>query len=78
MLQVNNISFSYKIALTLKNINFSIAKGECLAIAGESGSGKSTLLKLLYGEYDLNKGEIFWNNDQILGPKFNLVPAQNI
>jgi len=73
MLRVNNISFSYQTALTLENIDFSIAKGECLAIAGESGSGKSTLLKLLYGEYDLNKGEIFWNDDQILGPKFNLI-----
>jgi len=73
MLQVNNISFSYKKEATLKNINFSIAKGEHIAIAGESGSGKSTLLKLFYGEYDLNKGELFWNNHQILGPKYNLI-----
>ncbi len=75
MLRVNNISFSYQTAVTLDDINFSITKGECLAIAGESGSGKSTLLKLLYGEYDLDRGEIFWNNDQVLGPKFNLIPG---
>ncbi len=75
MLKVNNIYFSYNRALTLKNIDFSIAKGECLAVAGESGSGKSTLLKLLYGEYDLNRGFIFWNKHQILGPEYNLIPG---
>ncbi len=75
MLQVNNISFSYKVDSTLKNINFSIGQGECLAIAGESGSGKSTLLKLIHGEYDLKEGEIYWNEEQILGPEFNLIPG---
>ena len=70
MLQVKNISFSYHKEPTLKNIGFTLDKGEQLAIAGESGSGKSTLLKLLYGEYDLNKGEMFWGEHQILGPKF--------
>ena len=73
MLQVKNISFSYKTAPTLEGINFSIAKGEHLAVAGESGSGKSTLLKLLYGEYDLDIGSIFWDEHEILGPKYNLI-----
>jgi ABC-type sulfate/molybdate transport systems ATPase subunit len=50
-------------------------KGQNLAIIGESGCGKSTLLKLIYGLYDLNQGEIFWNENQVLGPKFHLVPG---
>ncbi|MGB1308004.1 MAG: ABC transporter ATP-binding protein [Oceanihabitans sp.] len=73
MLQVKNISFSYYKTPVLKNISFSINKGEHFAIIGESGSGKSTLLKLLYGEFDLNEGAILWNNNEILGPKHNLV-----
>lgn len=73
MLKVNNISFAYKKDVVLEDISFNLNKGECLAIAGESGSGKSTLLKLLYGEYDLDQGEIHWNGEQILGPKFNLI-----
>jgi ABC-type Fe3+/spermidine/putrescine transport system ATPase subunit len=73
MLKVNNISFAYKKETVLHQINFSIEKGECLAIAGESGSGKSTLLKLIYGEYDLNKGTIYWNDQEVLGPKYNLI-----
>ena len=44
-----------------------------IAIIGESGSGKSTLLKILYGEYDLIEGHVFWKDEEILGPKYNLV-----
>ena len=73
MLHVNNISLGYKNALVLKNISFKVSKGNNFSIIGESGSGKSTLLKLLYGTYDLNKGDIFWNDTKILGPKFNLI-----
>ncbi len=73
MLQVKNISFSYKKDKILDNISFSVNQGEHISIIGESGSGKSTLLKLLYGEYDLNEGQILWKNEEILGPKHNLV-----
>lgn len=73
MLQVKNITFSYKKAKILKNISFHVKAGEQLSIIGESGSGKSTLLKLLYGEFDLDSGHIFWKDTEILGPKYNLV-----
>ena len=73
MLIVNNLSFSYKKKAVLKDITFHLKSGENLAVIGESGSGKSTLLKLLYGEYDLDQGCIFWEDQEILGPKFNLV-----
>ncbi|MFT5846971.1 ABC transporter ATP-binding protein, partial [Psychroserpens sp.] len=53
--------------------SFKVALGENLAIIGESGSGKSTLLKVLYGEYDLNFGNIHWKDIEVLGPKHNLV-----
>ncbi|TYA74255.1 ABC transporter ATP-binding protein [Seonamhaeicola marinus] len=73
MLQVKDISFGYGKDIVVKDISFSVKAGEHLSIIGESGSGKSTLLKVLYGEYDLNKGSIFWKDTQILGPAFNLV-----
>ena len=76
MLQVNNISFQYEEKKTvLKNINFSLKQGENLFIMGESGSGKSTLLKLIYGLFDVDKGILFWNDIQILGPKHHLIPG---
>lgn len=73
MLQINNLSFAYQKTPVLSYLNFTVNQGEHLAVIGESGSGKSTLLKLIYGEFDLNEGQIFWNDQQILGPKFNLV-----
>src|SRR5690606_12920779 len=73
MLQIKNISFAYDDIFVLRNINFIVEMGEHLSIIGESGSGKSTLLKLIYGEFDLVKGEIYWEKIPILGPKYNLV-----
>lgn len=73
MLKVKNISFSYHKTPVLQNISFNVKQGDVLAIVGESGSGKSTLLKLLYGEYDLDMGQLFWEDQEILGPKFNLI-----
>ena len=75
MLQVNTISFSYQKEPFIENLSFKVKKGTILALIGESGCGKSTLLKLLYGIYDLKKGTIFWNDTEILGPKYNLIPG---
>jgi len=76
MLRVQQISFSYlENTPILKDISFEIPQGTHVSIIGESGCGKSTLLKLIYGLHDLDKGEIFWNDEQILGPAFHLVPG---
>ncbi|WP_353087484.1 ABC transporter ATP-binding protein [Flavobacterium sp.] len=75
MLKVSSISFSYQNEPTLKTIDFSIPQGSCHAIIGESGCGKSTLLKAIYGLYDLDEGQIFWNEIEILGPKYHLIPG---
>lgn len=75
MLSVKDISFSYLDAPNIKSISFSLTKGKNLALIGESGCGKSTLLKLIYGLYDLDEGQIFWNDTEVLGPKYNLIPG---
>ena len=74
-LEVKKLSFSYDEKKVLKNIHFSIKEGEILSIIGASGSGKSTLLKCIYGLYDLPEKTIFWNNEEVKGPSFNLVPG---
>ena len=75
MLKVKNISFSYQEKPTISTISFELEKGKNMVVIGESGCGKSTLLKLIYGLYDLNKGQIFWNNTEVLGPKYHLIPG---
>lgn len=77
MLSVQNISFGYSEKKVIQNISFTVQKGQNIAVIGESGCGKSTLLKLIYGLYDLDEGEIFYDGNQILGPKFNLVPGED-
>ena len=77
MLEVKNISFSYDQNPTLSNINFDVINGQNIAVIGESGCGKSTLLKLIYGMYDLNQGEIFFEDNKILSPKYKLHPEED-
>lgn len=75
LLEVNNLSYIYgkntpyeKCAL--KNINFSINRGEILGVAGHSGSGKSTLSQLLNGLLKPSFGSVKFNGVDIgLKPK---------
>jgi len=55
----DNLSFSYPDGRkVLKNISFSIKRGEKFAIVGENGAGKTTLIKLLLRFYDPSEGKI--------------------
>lgn len=75
MLHVDQLFFSYQQKPTLQQLTFSLEKGKNLAVIGESGCGKSTLLKLIYGIHDLDAGQISWQNQAVLGPKFHLIPG---
>ena len=76
MLNVAITSFSYTEKEILKDISFSLKKGEHLAILGESGCGKSTLLHAIYGLLHLDQGTIIWEDKKLLGPKHNLIPGE--
>ncbi len=61
-----NVSFSYLGKKdNLKNISFSLKKGETLGIIGVTGSGKSTLLQLLMRFYDADFGMIRINGKDV-------------
>ena len=51
MIEIKNLSFKYikDDDYSLKNINLSVRKGECVLLCGKSGCGKSTLLKTING-----------------------------
>ncbi len=64
VIEFENVDFSYGRELVLKNINFSIKKGEKIAIVGETGAGKSTIAKLILRFYLSNRGKVnFYESD---------------
>ena len=67
MIRFEQVSKTYPGGFTaLKNLSFSISKGEMIFIAGHSGAGKSTILKLISGIVKPTKGKV-WLNNQDLG-----------
>ena len=60
ILEVSGLSAGYGDQVAVKNVSFSLAKGEIVCLAGESGCGKSTILKALlsYFEVSILEGEI--------------------
>lgn len=57
-----HVQFSYNAdKIILKDINFSLKSGDCIAIVGPSGSGKSTLINLIPRLYDVEKGCVLFD-----------------
>ena len=77
MLHVKDISVAYDTQVVLQGISLSAARGQHISIMGESGSGKSTLLKAIYGLLRLQSGELFWDDQPLLGPDYHLVPGED-
>ena len=65
-LEVKDVCFAYEEKKeVLKNVSFSLHKGEIIGIEGKSGGGKSTLFKLLLHFEEANSGEILYNGKDI-------------
>lgn len=70
IISVKNLSHSYTDGASyktdaIKNISFSINKGEIIGIVGHTGSGKSTLIQHLNGLIKTDKGHIFIDGEDI-------------
>ena len=57
--------FAFEDEETLKDIHFSLEKGQTLGLVGQTGSGKTALIKLLLREYDVDQGAIYLNGHDI-------------
>ncbi len=68
----NLIKFYSKDDPLIKDLNFSVNKGEFVSFIGESGSGKTTFLKCLAGLEKINSGKIILNN-RVLDDKTTFV-----
>ena len=62
MIEVQNLSKSFKENLVLDDISVKLERGKTNLIIGESGSGKTTILKCLIGLHSIDNGEILFDN----------------
>ena len=58
IIEFDRVWFKYRDEWILKDISFTIRKGEIVAIVGATGAGKSTIVQLLPRLYEIQKGEI--------------------
>ncbi|MCL2796476.1 MAG: ATP-binding cassette domain-containing protein [Firmicutes bacterium] len=59
MVSVNNISLQFGSRVLFENVSLKFTKGNCYGVIGANGAGKSTFLKILTGELEPNKGDVY-------------------
>ena len=72
ILQIQHLSKSFGSHEVLKDIDFSVKKGDVTSIIGASGSGKSTLLRCINLLENPSSGEIYYHEENILRRGFNV------
>ena len=64
-IDIKNISFKYQDDWVLNDFSLKVPKGHTVALVGQSGSGKSTIANLITRFYDVNKGSINIDSENI-------------
>ena len=72
IIEINHLRKSFGENEVLKDISVTVNKGEVVTIIGSSGSGKSTFLRCINLLEKPTGGEIIYNGENVLAPKYNL------
>ena len=75
ILRTEGLSKFFPGVKALDNVNFSLRRGEIMALLGENGAGKSTLIKALTGVYHADRGAIWLEGREIAPKKYRSRPA---
>lgn len=67
MIRLNNITLGYGNNTLLDNISAQMPTGELIALLGRNGTGKSTLLRAISGLGEIQKGNVFLNDQNLKG-----------
>lgn len=66
LVEMRGVGKEYRGVSALKDINFTLARGEVHALLGENGAGKSTLTKIMAGVTDASSGKMFLNGREVV------------
>ena len=69
MLNVSNLNISHGAVHAIRDLSFTVKKGELAAVIGSNGAGKTTLLRALSGLIPAQSGSAQWNSTSLLGNK---------
>ena len=72
IISMKNVDKYYGDFHVLKNINFTVEKGEILVVCGPSGSGKSTLIRCINRLEEIDSGDIFVEGKDLYGKDVNV------
>lgn len=75
-LHVEHLSKVFNDMTALSSIDFSLQKGEILALLGPSGCGKTTLLRCIAGLLEPSAGRILIDGDVVVDERFSAVPEK--
>lgn len=78
ILQVRGLHLSFGGLKVINDINFSVHRGEILAIIGPNGAGKTSLLNCLNAHYHPQQGEIYFQGENILPLQPHVIAARGI
>lgn len=80
ILRLHDISKAFSGNFVLKNIDFSIKKGEVRALVGENGAGKSTMIKIIAGAIQSDGGTMFLEKNKVAfaSPKESLAAGISV
>ncbi len=66
MIELKNVTKKYSNNVAVKNVSFSIEKGEIVGLLGPNGAGKSTIMNMITGYIEQTEGDIYINKINIL------------
>ena len=72
MINILNVSKTFKTTEALKNVSFEVNDGEIVGLLGENGAGKSTLLRIISTMLSPTSGNVIINNHSILDDPQNV------
>lgn len=67
LLAIHNLSVRYRDRTVVDHVDFTVDRGDVVAIIGPNGSGKTTLLKAILGLVTPSEGAVHWHGNQRIG-----------